>query len=291
MRDYYEILGVDRGAAPEEIKKAYRKLAVQYHPDKNPGDKVAEEKFKEASNAYSVLSDPEKRRVYDTRGHAGVHGMGFEGYQNMDDIFSHINLDDLFGRGFGGFGGFGRFDDAFGDAFGQRRTRGPTRGRDIRMNLNIPFADAVLGSKKDVNIEGKRIALTIPAGIQDGQTLRIRGHGETLGIGTSGDLLVTISVQSHPTLTREGADLFTDATISMTTAALGGSVRVQTLTGDVDLKVPAGAQPGQQLRLRGQGAVDASGRKGDLRVRLVVEIPKSLSRKQRNLLKELAKAL
>ena len=291
MRDYYEILGVDRGATPEEIKKAYRKLAVQYHPDKNPGDNAAEEKFKEASNAYSVLSDPEKRRVYDTRGHAGVHGMGFEGYQNMDDIFSHINLDDIFGRGFGGFGGFGRFDDAFGDAFGQRRTTTPTRGRDIRMNLNIPFADAVLGSKKEVNVEGKRINITIPPGIQDGQTLRIRGRGETLGIGVSGDLLVTVTVQSHPTLTREGADLLTDATISMTTAALGGSVRVQTLTGDVDLKVPAGAQPGQQLRLRGQGAMEASGRKGDLRVRLVVEIPKSLSRKQRNLLKELEKTL
>lgn len=291
MRDYYEILGVDRGATPEEIKKAYRKLAVQYHPDKNPGDKAAEEKFKEASNAYSVLSDPDKRRVYDTRGHAGVHGMGFEGYRTMDDIFTHINLDDIFGRGFGGFGGFGRFDDAFGDAFGQRRTTGPTRGRDIRMNLNIAFADAVLGSKQEVNVEGKRITLTIPSGIQDGQTLRIRGHGETLGVGNSGDLLVTVSVQSHPTLTREGADLLTDANISMTTAALGGSVRVQTLTGDVDLKVPAGAQPGQQLRLRGQGAADASGRKGDLRVRLVVEIPKSLSRKQRNLLKELDKTL
>jgi DnaJ-class molecular chaperone len=291
MRDYYEILGVDRGATPEEIKKAYRKLAVQYHPDKNPGDKAAEEKFKEASNAYSVLSDPDKRRVYDTRGHAGVQGMGFEGYQNMDDIFSHINLDDLFGRGFGGFGGFGRFDDAFGDVFGQRRPTGHTRGRDIRMNLNISFADAVLGSKQEVNVEGKRITLTIPSGIQDGQTLRIRGHGETLGVGNSGDLLVTVSVQSHPTLTREGADLLTDANISMTTAALGGSVRVQTLTGDVDLKVPAGAQPGQQLRLRGQGAADASGRKGDLRVRLVVEIPKSLSRKQRNLLKELDKTL
>ena len=291
MRDYYEILGVDRGATPEEIKKAYRKLAVQYHPDKNPGDKAAEEKFKEASNAYSVLSDPEKKRTYDTHGHAGVHGMGFEGYRTMDDIFTHINLDDIFGRGFGGFGGFGRFDDAFGDAFGQRRTTGSTRGRDIRMNLNIPFADAVLGSKQEVNVEGKRITLTIPSGIQDGQTLRIRGHGETLGVGNSGDLLVTISVQSHPTLTREGADLLTDANISMTTAALGGSIRVQTLTGDVDLKVPAGAQPGQQLRLRGQGAADASGRKGDLRVRLVVEIPKSLSRKQRNLLKELDKTL
>ena len=289
MRDYYEILGVNRGATAEEIKKAYRKLAVQYHPDKNPGDKVAEEKFKEASNAYSVLSDPEKRRVYDTRGHAGVEGMGFEGYTTMDDIFRNLNLDDIFGRG--GFGGFGGFGDAFGDAFGHRRTTAPTRGRDVRMNLSIPFADAVLGAKKEVTVQGKRITLTIPPGIQDGKTLRIRGYGESLGAGTSGDLLVTVSVQSHSTLTREGADLLTDATISITTAALGGSIRVETLTGDVDLKVPSGAQPGQQLRLRGRGATDASGRKGDLRVRLVVEVPKSLSRKQRNLLKELDKTL
>ena len=285
MRDYYEILGVSRGATPEEIKKAYRKLAIQYHPDKNPGDKGAEEKFKEASNAYSVLSDPDKRHVYDTRGHAGVDGMGFEGYRNMDDIFANLNLDEIFGRGFGGFG------DAFGDAFGQRRTTVPTRGRDVRMNLSIPFADAVLGSEKEVTVRGKRITLKIPPGIQDGKTLRIRGYGESHGIGTSGDLLVTVSVQPHPTLTREGADLLTDAKISMTTAALGGSVRVKTLTEDVDLKIPTGAQPGQQFRLRGQGAVDTSGRKGDLRVRLVVEVPRSLSRKQRNLLTELAKTL
>ena len=289
MRDYYEILGVNRGATPEEIKKAYRKLAVQYHPDKNPGDKAAEEKFKEASNAYSVLSDPEKRRMYDTRGHAGVHDMGFEGYRNTDDVFRHINLDDIFGRG--GFGGFGGFGDAFGDAFGQRRTTAPSRGRDIRMNVSIPFEDTVLGSKKEVNVQGKRLTLTIPPGIQDGKTLRIQGHGESLGSGISGDLLVTISVQPHPTLTREGADLLTDAKISMTTAALGGSVRIQTLTGNVDLKIPSGSQPGQQFRLRGRGAVDASGRKGDLRVRLVVEIPKSLSRKQRSLLKEFDKTL
>ena len=286
MRDYYEILGIDRGATPEEIKKAYRKLAVQYHPDKNPGDKSAEEKFKEASNAYSVLSDPEKRRMYDIGGHEGVHGTGFEGYRTMDDIFRNINLDDLFGRG--GFGGFG---DAFGDVFGQRRRTPPPRGRDIRMNVSIPFAEAVLGSKQEMNVQGKRLTLTIPPGIQDGKTLRIRGHGESLGSGTSGDLLVTVSVQPHPTLTREGIDLLTDAKVPMTTAALGGSVRVQTLIGDIDLKIPSGAQPGQQFRLRGRGGIDASGKKGDLTVRLVVEIPKSLSRKQRNLLKEFGKTL
>ena len=287
MRDYYEILGVNRNATPQEIKKAYRKLAVRYHPDKNPGDKTAEEKFKEASNAYSVLSDTEKRRVYDTRGHAGVHGMGFEGYATMDDIFAHLNLDDIFGRA--GLGGFG---DAFGDVFGpQRHPPQYARGRDLRMNLTISFADAILGSQKEVSVQGKNITLKIPAGIKGGQTLRIRGQGQAISLGEAGDLLVTISVHPHPTLIRDGQDLVTDARVSMTTAALGGTVRVQTLTGEVELKVPAGTQPGQQLRLRGQGVADASGRRGDLRVRLVVEIPKSLSRKQRNLLKELEKTL
>ena len=287
MRDYYEILGVKRNANPEEIKKAYRKLAVKYHPDKNPGDKAAEEKFKEASNAYSVLSDPEKRKVYDIRGHAGVHGMGFEGFTNMDDIFSNLNLNDIIGRAT--YGGFG---DAFGDVFGQRRqaTRN-YRGRDLHINIAIPFVDAVLGAQKEVSVQGKGINLKIPSGIKDGQTLRVRGHGEAINAGVSGDLLVKISVQPHPTLTRDGFDLVTDVQVPMTTAALGGTVRVQTLTENVELKIPPGAQPGQQLRLRGQGIVDPSGRNGDLRVRIVVEIPKSLSRKQKDLLKQLAKTL
>ncbi len=287
MRDYYEILGVKRNANPEEIKKAYRKLAVKYHPDKNPGDKAAEEKFKEASNAYSVLSDPEKRKVYDTRGHAGVHGMGFEGFTNMDDIFANLNLNDIFGRAT--YGGFG---DAFGDVFGQRRQAARNyRGRDLHINIAIPFVDAVLGAQKEVSVQGKGINLKIPPGIKDGQTLRVRGHGEVINAGISGDLLVKISVQPHPTLTRDGFDLVTDVQVPMTTAALGGTVRVQTLTENVELKIPPGAQPGQQLRLRGQGIVDPSGRNGDLRVRIVVEIPKSLSRKQKDLLKQLAKTL
>ena len=285
MRDYYEILGVKQNATPDEIKKAYRKLAVKYHPDKNPGDKIAEEKFKEASNAYSVLSDPEKRKVYDVRGHAGVHGMGFEGYTNVEDIFANFN--DIFGRA--AYGGFG---DAFGDVFGtHRQTTRSYRGRDHRINLAISFADAVLGTQKEISVQGKSITLKIPPGIKDGQSLRVRGQGEAIGAGTAGDLLVKISVQPHPSISRDGLDLVTDVKVPMTTAALGGTARVQTLTGNVDLKIPSGAQPGQQLRIRGQGIVDPSGRNGDLRVRITVEIPKSLTRKQKDLLKQLAKTL
>ena len=287
MNDYYEILGVNRDATSEEIKKAYHKLAVKYHPDKNPGDKAAEERFKEASNAYSVLSDPEKRRTYDTRGHAGVHGMGFEGFTNVNDIFSHINLNDILGRS-----GYGGFDDAYGDVFGpQRRTTRTYRGRDHRINLTISFEESVLGTKKEVTIQGRNITIKIPHGIKDGQTLRVRGQGESIGAGTSGDLMVKISVQPHPTMSRDGLDLVTEVKVPMTTAALGGTVRVQTLSGNVDLKIPSGAQPGQQLRICGQGIVDPTGRNGDLRVRLVVEVPKALTRKQKDLLKQLAKTL
>ena len=281
QRDYYEVLGVSRDASPDEIKKAYRKLAVKNHPDKNPGNAAAEEKFKEASNAYEVLSDPKKRQIYNQRGHAGVNDMGFHGFTNTEDIFS--NFGDIFGRTV-----FGNFGDVFVDVFNRQGPGKPqAQAADMRIKLTISFMEAVYGIEKQVNVQGKNIAIKIPAGIKDGQTLRLQGQGGR----TSGALLVTISVEPHPDFKREGLDLITQVAIPFTLAALGGKVRVPTLTGQINLTIPHGNQSGSQLRLRGQGIVDSAGRKGDLRVLVQVEIPKSLTQKQRDLLNELDKTL
>ncbi len=286
QRDYYEVLGVSRDASPDEIKKAYRKLAVKNHPDKNPGNAAAEEKFKEASNAYEVLSDPKKRQIYNQRGHAGVNDMGFHGFTNMEDIFS--NYGDIFGRTV-----FGNFGDVFGDVFSRQGPGKPqAQASDMRIKLTVSFMEAVYGTEKQVNVQGKNITIKIPAGIKDGQTLRLQGQGgRALGSRTSGVLLVTISVEPHPDFKREGLDLITQVAIPFTLAALGGKVRVPTLTGQINLTIPHGSQSGSQLRLRGQGIVDSAGRKGDLRVLVQVEIPKSLTQKQRDLLNELDKTL
>ena len=286
QRDYYEVLGVSRDASPDEIKKAYRKLAVKNHPDKNPGNAAAEEKFKEASNAYEVLSDPKKRQIYNQRGHAGVNDMGFHGFTNMEDIFS--NYGDIFGRTV-----FGNFGDVFGDVFSRQGPGKPqAQASDMRIKLTVSFMEAVYGTEKQVNVQGKNITIKIPAGIKDGQTLRLQGQGgRALGSRTSGALLVTISVEPHPDFKREGLDLITQVAIPFTLAALGGKVRVPTLTGQINLTIPHGSQSGSQLRLRGQGIVDSAGRKGDLRVLVQVEIPKSLTQKQRDLLNELDKTL
>ena len=274
QRDYYEMLGVSRDASPDEIKKAYRKLAVKYHPDKNPGNAAAEEKFKEASNAYEVLSDPKKRQIYNQRGHAGVNDMGFHGFTNMEDIFS--NFGDIFGRTV-----FGNFGDVFGDAF-NRQTPGKPQAQaaDMRIKLTVSFMEAAYGTEKQVNVQGKNITIKIPAGIKDGQTLRLQGQGgRALGSRQSGSLFVTISVDPHPDFKREGLDLITQVAIPFTLAALGGKVRVPTLTGQINLTIPQGSQPGSQLRLRGQGIIDSAGRKGDLRVLVQVEIPEVVNPK------------
>ena len=288
MRDYYEVLGVSRDASPDEIKKAYRKLAVKYHPDKNPGDTAAEEKFKEASNAYEVLSDPKKRQIYNQRGHAGVNDMGFHGFTNMEDIFS--NFGDIFGRTV-----FGNFGDVFGDVFNRQGADNPqpqARAADTRIKLTISFMESVYGTEKHVNVQGRNITIKIPAGIRDGQTLRLQGQGgRAFGSRQSGSLLVTISVEPHPDFKREGLDLITQVDIPFTRAALGGKVRVPTLTGQINLTIPQGSSSGSQFRLRGQGIADSAGRKGDLRVLIQVEIPKSLTRKQKDLLNEFEKTL
>jgi DnaJ-class molecular chaperone len=285
-RDYYEVLGVNRNASPEEIKRAYRKVALKHHPDKNPGDKTAEEKFKEASNAYDVLSDPEKRKIYDIRGHAGVHNAGFQGYTNFEDIFT--NFGDIFGREV-----FGNFGDVFGDVFSRENPTGfsPQRRGNLRTRLTIPFEESILGAEKRIQVNDRTLTIKIPQGIKDGQSLRLAGQGDLNASGQRGSLIVKIAVQPHPNFKRENLDLVTQATVPLTTAALGGKVRIPTLEGDIDLKIPAGTQPEQQLRVRGGGVVDSSKRKGDLRVQIKIEIPRSLTRKQKELLKELQKTL
>ncbi len=280
-RDYYEVLGVGRNASPEEIKRAYRKVALKYHPDKNPGDKTAEEKFKEASNAYDVLSDPEKRKIYDIRGHAGVHNAGFQGYTNFEDIFT--NFGDVFGD----------FGDVFGDVFSRENPTGfgPQRRGNLRTRLTILFEESILGTEKRIQVNDRTLTIKIPPGIKDDQSLRLASQGDLNASGQRGSLIVKIAVQPHPNFKRENLDLVTQATVPFTTAALGGKVRVPTLKGHIDLKIPAGTQPAQQLRVRGGGVVDSSKRKGDLRVQIKIEIPRSLTRKQKELLKELEETL
>ncbi len=280
-RDYYEVLGVGRNASPEEIKRAYRKVALKYHPDKNPGDKTAEEKFKEASNAYDVLSDPEKRKIYDIRGHAGVHNAGFQGYTNFEDIFT--NFGDVFGD----------FGDVFGDVFSRENPTGfgPQRRGNLRTRLTILFEESILGTEKRIQVNDRTLTIKIPPGIKDDQSLRLASQGDLNASGQRGSLIVKIAVQPHPNFKRENLDLVTQATVPFTTAALGGKVRVPTLKGHIDLKIPAGTQPEQQLRVRGGGVVDSSKRKGDLRVQIKIEIPRSLTRKQKELLKELEETL
>ncbi|MBQ2641569.1 MAG: molecular chaperone DnaJ [Lachnospiraceae bacterium] len=349
-RDYYEVLGLGKDASEEEIKKAYRKLAKKYHPDMNPGDKDAEAKFKEASEAYAILSDAEKRRQYDQFGHAAFDGTGGFGHGGFD--FSGMDFGDIFG-------------DLFGDMFGGGRrgpSGGPMRGANVRTSLRITFLEAVFGVKKEITLNlkdpcpkcggtgckpgtspkmcpkcggkgqvvftqqsffgtvrnvqtcpdcsgsgkiiedkcpdcggagyissRKTIEVSIPAGIDNGQSVRIRDKGEPgTGGGPRGDLLVEVIVENHPVFMRQDYHIFSEVRISYAVAALGGSIVIDTVDGKVIYDVKAGTQTDTRIRLKGKGVptIRDSSVRGDHYVTLVVDVPQKLSKEAKELLRQ-----
>ena len=290
-RDYYEILGVSKNASDDEIKKAYRKLAIKYHPDKNPGDKSAEEKFKEISEAHEVLSDKQKRARYDQFGHAGVGGASGNpfGGQASGNPFGNGTYT-FNGQNFSFDFGGGGLDDILGSIFGfGGRARGPRRGADYRTHLVITFEEAIFGTTKTLEVEGKKIKLKIPQGIDDGMSIRLSGKGGPAPDqdGQKGDLYVQIRVKPHKHLTREGYIILSEEKISMVDAALGTEIEVETVDGPIAMKVPAGTQSGTPFKLSGHGVpMRSDGDRGPHIVTIIVEIPKKLTKKQRTLLEE-----
>jgi molecular chaperone DnaJ len=340
-RDYYEVLGVERNASLDQLKKAFRKLAKQHHPDVNPGNADAEHQFKEASEAFAVLSDPEKRAVYDRMGHAGISGGG-DPFRGGDPFES---FGDLFQEFFGG------------DLFGGRRrsTSGGMRGADLRYDMEVDFMVAALGAEQTVQVprhevcrscagkggdrercprcEGQgqiqiqqgffrlartcdrcagsgqslkracqdcrgqgrteavhKLSVRIPAGVESGTRLRLRGEGEAgLRGGGSGDLYIVIHVRAHPLFGRDGSDLLCELPISFAQAALGAELDVPGLEKSSKISIPAGTQSGEEIRLRGLGLPRVgSAQRGDQRVRIFVEVPTRLSAEQRKLLERFA---
>lgn len=296
MSNYYELLGVSQTATADEIKKRYRKLALEHHPDKNPGNAEAEKKFKELAVAFDTLSDAEKRKQYDLALAGGGHdqwerGGGFPGGHggwageeiNVEDIFSRFG--DLFGMGSGSpFGGGGRSRSPF-----------PHAGRDIETRLDLDFMRAALGGKVEVQIgdpqggaRPKRVDINIPAGVEDGTTLRLRGLGGAgSGGGPAGDLLVQIHIRPDARYERHGNNVVRDLPVPVTLAVLGGKVPVETIHGELRLTIPPGSSSGRKLRLKGQG-IHAKAGKGDHIARIQVQVPETLTEEERELYEKLA---
>jgi len=317
-RDLYEILGVGRNASDEDLKKAHRALVRKYHPDvnKEPG---ADARFKEAQEAYDILSDPKKRKLYDQFGIAGVKAGaagggaggpggaaggdpfagsgpfgGGQGWQNVDPSTFEEVFGSMFGggrgqrargrRGSGGFGGFG--------GFGEDSEDGPRPGRNLEVAETVDFTTAALGGTRNFRIKGESIEVRIPAGIRDGAKLAVRGKGHPgEDGGPAGDLIITIAVSPHPWLRREGDDVVTDLPVTIAEAALGATVKVPMLTGSVQLKVPAGVKSGQRLRVKGKGIHPPKGSPGDFLAVVMIEAPRELDARGRELLEELAPRL
>ena len=356
-RDYYEVLGVSKGASEDEMKKAYRTLAKKYHPDMNPGDADAEAKFKEINEAYAVLSDADKRAKYDQYGFAAFDpAQGGTGFTASDFDFGDI-LSSIFGGGFGGFGGFGG---------GERRRNAPTRGGDVSQSVTISFEDAAFGCKREINYgrivkctdcggsgaskgtqaetcstcrgtgqvtstqrtpfgmmqtqracdkchgSGKvikspcgncrgtgyikisrKIDVSIPAGIDDGQRIALRGEGdEGRNNGPAGDLIITVYVKSHTVFRRDGYNIYCDVPVTFTEAALGAKIKIPTLEGNIDYDMPEGTQTGTTFTLKGKGIqnINYPSRRGDLYATVNIEVPKNLTAQQKRMLSDFAES-
>lgn len=299
--DYYKILGVDKTADSAAIKKAYRKLAMKYHPDKNPDDKAAEEKFKQANEAYAVLSDPEKRQQYDTYG-----STGFSQRYSQEDIFRGSDLGSIlrefginFGSGFSQAGGSGSpFEAFFSQSSSCAGSRGfqqqAAKGQDMTMELWVTLEEVASGTERTIALAhiGDRVSVKIPPGIESGKKLRVSGKGGPSQMGgPAGDLYLKINIQPHALFQQEGSTLIHEIKIPFSQAALGTKVAVPTLDGkELNVKIPAGMQGGGKLRLKGKGLPKGpKGPNGDLMVKINIEVPKELSAEQQELLEKLQK--
>jgi DnaJ-class molecular chaperone len=288
-RDFYETLGVKHGASDDDIKKAYRELARQYHPDRNPGDKQAETKFKEVQEAYDILSDKDKRAQYDRFGFVGPtsgfgggpsgHGPGGFSFQGMEGMDAG-EAADIFRRFFGG--NVGDMSDLFGGASGRggRRSRRAAPVQDVESEVTIPFQTAVIGGTVALQVDGRQIDVKVPAGIAEGQALRLQGQAPG-----GGDLKLKVRIAAHPYFRRDGNDLILEVPLSLSEAVLGTKVDVPTLSGEkLSVRVPPGTSSGARLRLRGQGV-----KGGDQYIEIKIVVPAADDEKSRQLMEEFAK--
>lgn len=291
--DYYKILGLDKSASTEDIKKAYRKLARKYHPDVNPNNKEAHKKFQEINEANEVLGDPEKRKKYDQYGKDWQHAEQFErARQQQQRQRTYGGGEEYFGGG-----GESTFSDFFESLFGgtgggNRRRETKFRGQDFQAELHLQLREAYVTHQRTITLDEKNIRITIPAGVEDGQKIRLKGHGAPgVNGGPSGDLYITFVIQDDPQFKRLGNDLYTTAEIDLYTAVLGGETTVDTLSGKLKLKVPAGTQNDTKTRVKGKGfpVYKKEGEFGDLYITYKVKIPTTLSEKEKQLFTELSK--
>ena len=304
--DYYKVLGLDKSASKEDIKKAYRKLARKFHPDLNPNDTAAQKKFQQVNEAHEVLIDPEKRKKYDQYGKDWQHAEEFEKaraqQQQQRQYSGGFGGAESFGGGFGGgsghAGGFGEgefsdfFESMFGGASAGSRRTNRFRGQDYNAELQLNLSEVYTSEKRTLTVNGRNIRLTIPAGVENGQTIRIKGHGgEGMNGGPKGDLFITFVIQNDTGFKREGANLYKEVELDMFTAILGGEITVETFDGKAKLKVKPETESGTTIKLKGKGfpVYKKEGQFGDLFITYKIRIPKNLSQREKELLTELQK--